>query len=134
MKPATVLLLLLFTLAMIAVHLISGRLLRRIWAGHAPTWLSVVNIFRFEGVYYLALMAYVAWQHSLFLLAPLIAMAVLHVAGWVLAEQRHGSWVTGGGVAARDRILIGVQAFDLAETVVLVYIAWVLARGMVGHP
>src|SRR5579864_4008010 len=116
MKLATVLLLL-FTLAMIAVHLTSGRLLRRIWAGHASPWLTAVNIFRFEGVYYLALMAYVAWQHSLFLLAPLLGMAVLHVAGWVLAERRHDWLASGGGVAARDRILIGVQAFDLAETV-----------------
>ena len=44
-------LLLALTLAMVAVHLTSGQLLRRIWAKQAPRWLSALNIFRFEGSY-----------------------------------------------------------------------------------
>lgn len=129
MKPVTALLLL-FTLAMVAVHLTSGRLLRRVWAGRAPRWLSALNIFRFEGIYYLALMAYVVWQHSRFLLFPLLIMAALHLAGWVVAERRRGWLVNAGGEAARARILTRIQAFDLAETVVLAYIAWMLARAL----
>jgi hypothetical protein len=39
--------------------------------------------------------------------------------------------VESGGEAARARILKGVQIFDLGETVVLVYVAWVLARAFV---
>ncbi len=132
MKLATALLLA-FTLAMVAVHLTSTRLLRRAWSAQAPTWLSVLNIFRFEGIYYLALMAYVAWQRSRFLLAPLVIMAGLHLAGWAVAESKRGWLVNTGGEAARARILSGVQIFDLGETVVLVYIAYVLARGILGY-
>ncbi len=132
MKPATALLLA-FTLAMITVHLTSGRLLRRAWGERPPRWLSALNIFRFEGTYYLALMAYVVWQGSRFLLAPLIIMAVLHVAGWAVAEKRRGWLINPSGEAARTRILAGVQAFDLAETVVLAYIAWVLLRALLSR-
>lgn len=127
MKLATALLLA-FTLAMVVLHLTSTRLLRRAWGERPPRWLSVLNIFRFEGTYYLALIAYIAWQGSRFLLAPLIIMAVLHVAGWAVAEKRQRWLVNPGGEAARARILAGVQVFDLAETVVLAYIAWVLLR------
>jgi hypothetical protein len=127
-------LLLAFTAAMILVHLTSGRLLRKAWAGEAPRWLSTLNIFRFEGIYYLALMAYAAWQHGRFLLVPLIVMAVLHVTGWAVAERRREWLANAGGEAARSRILVGVQAFDLAETVVLVYIAWVLTEAIFSRP
>src|SRR5579864_6250828 len=121
-------LLLAFTSVMILVHLTSTRLLRRAWAGEAPGWLSALNIFRFEAIYYSALMAYVVLQRGRFLLVPLVVMAALHVAGWAVAERRR-EWLAGaGGGAARTRILAGVQAFDLVETIVLVYIAWVLAR------
>lgn len=125
-------LLLVFTLAMLVVHLTSTRLLRRAWGEEKPRWLSVLNIFRFEGIYYLALMAYVAWQGGSFLLAPLIVMAVLHVAGWAVAERRRAWLVNAGGEAARARILTGVQIFDLAETIILGYIAWVLLRAIIG--
>jgi len=133
MKLATALLLL-FTLAMVTVHLTSTRLLRRAWSGRAPRWLSVLGIFRFEAIYYLGLMGYVAWQRSRFLLAPLVVMAVLHVAGWALAEARPRWLVNAGGEAARTRILTGVRAFDLVETVMLAYIAWVLAEAIFSHP
>jgi hypothetical protein len=123
--------LLAFTAAMVAVHLTSGRLLRWAWAGGAPGWLNVRNIFRFEAAYYVALMAYVVWGKGRFLLAPLLAMAVLHIGGWAVAEGRRGWLVESGGEAARARILKGVQIFDLGETVVLVYVAWVLARALV---
>ncbi len=130
----TSVLLLAFTAAMVLVHLTSGRLLRRAWTQEAPGWLSVLNIFRFEGVYYLALMAYVVWQRGRFLLIPLVVMAVLHVTGWAMAERRR-EWLTdAGGATARARILLGVQVFDLAETVVLAYIAWVLARAIFSRP
>jgi len=132
MRLATALLLA-FTLAMVAVHLTSTRLLRRAWSARAPAWLSVPNIFRFEGIYYLALMAYVAWQRSRFLLAPLVIMAALHLAGWAAAERKHGWLLNTSGEAAQARILTGVQIFDLGETVVLVYIAYVLARGILGY-
>jgi hypothetical protein len=115
---------------MVAVHLTSGQLLRRIWAKQAPRWLSAINIFRFEGFYYALLMAYVAWQRSRFLLAPLVLMALLHIGGWMVAERRRAWLVNAGGEAGRARVLIAVQTFDLAETVVLVYIAWVLARAV----
>ena len=75
-------------------------------------------------------MGYVAWQRSRFLLAPLLVMAVLHIGGWMVAERRRAWLVNAGGEAARSRILAGVQIFDLAETVVLLYIAWVLARAV----
>ena len=127
MKPVTALLLA-FTAGMVVVHLTSTRLLRRAWGERRPGWLSVLNIFRFEGSYYVALMAYVAWQRGRFLLPPLVLMAVLHVAGWAWAERRRGWLVNAGGEVARARILAGVQVFDLAETVALVYIAWVLGR------
>jgi hypothetical protein len=124
-------LLLAFTAAMILVHLTSARLLRRAWAGEAPGWLSVLNIFRFEGIYYLALMAYVVWQRGRFLLVPLVVMAALHVAGWAMAERRREWLAEASGETARARILMGVQVFDLVETVVLVYIAWVLGQAIV---
>lgn len=127
------LLLLVLTLAMVAVHLTSGRLLRRIWARQAPRWLSALNIFRFEGVYYVLLMGYVVWQRGRFLLTPLLIMAVLHIGGWMMAERRRVWLLNSSGEAARARILTGVQAFDLAETVILLYIAWVLARAIFVH-
>ena len=127
-------LLLAFTAAMVLVHLTSGRLLRRAWRAEAHGWLSALNIFRFEGVYYLALMVYVVWQRGRFLLLPLLVMAALHVAGWAVAERRREWLAEAGGEAARARILAGVQAFDLAETVVLVYIAWVLTEAIFSRP
>jgi hypothetical protein len=132
MRLATALLLA-FTLGMVAVHLTSARLLRRVCEGKAPRWLSALNIFRFEGIYYVALMAYIGWQHGRFLLIPLVAMAALHVVGWAVAERRRGWLAKAGGEATRARILNGVQAFDLAETVVLIYVAWVLGRAMFTH-
>lgn len=127
-------LLLAFTSAMILVHLTSKRLLRRAWAEDAPAWLNALNIFRFEGVYYLALMAYVVWQRGRFLLAPLVVMAVLHMAGWAVAERRR-EWLTdAGGVTTRARILLCVQVFDLTETVVLAYIAWALTQAIFSRP
>jgi hypothetical protein len=124
-------LLLAFTAAMVVLHLSSGRLLRRAWGENPPRWLSVLNIFRFEGIYYLALMACVAWKRGRFLLAPLIILAVLHVGGWALAEQRR-EWLAGAqGEAVRARIVAGVQVFDFAEALVLIYIGWVLARIMI---
>ncbi|HEU5336395.1 MAG TPA: hypothetical protein VFU27_10545 [Terriglobales bacterium] len=132
MRVAAILLLA-FTLAMVAVHLTSGELLRRIWAKRAPRWLSALNLFRFEGIYYVFLMGYVASQRSRFLLAPLVVMALLHIGAWMVAERRRAWLVNAGGEAARARILAGVQAFDLAETAVLVYIAWVLARAIFAH-
>jgi hypothetical protein len=125
-------LLLVFTFAMVVVHLTSSRLLRRAWGEEKPGWLSVLNIFRFEGIYYLALMAYVAWQGGRLLVAPLIVMAVLHVAGWAVAERRRAWLVNAGGEAARARILTGVQLFDLAENIILGYIAWALLRMILG--
>ncbi len=123
-----------FTAAMILVHLTSTRLLRRAWAEKSRAWLSVLNIFRFEGIYYLALMVYVVWQRGRVLLVPRIAMAVLHVTGWAVAERRR-EWLTDArGQAAGARILAGVQAFDLAETVVLAYIAWVLGQAIFSRP
>lgn len=133
MKLASALLLA-FTAAMILVHLTSTRLLQRAWADQAPGWLSVLNIFRFEGTYYVVLMAYVVWQRGRFLLLPLVVMVALHIAGWVLAERRRGWLANAGGEAARARIMTGVQAFDLAETVVLVYIACVLAQATFSRP
>jgi hypothetical protein len=126
-------LLLVFTLAMLVVHVTSTRLLRRAWGEEKPRCLSVLNIFRFEGIYYLALMGYVASQSSRFLLAPSVVMAVLHVGGWALAEQRRRWLANAGEEAARARILAGVQIFDLAETIILGYIAWVLLRTMLGR-
>lgn len=119
-----------FTLGMVVVHITSAELLRRIWTKRAPRWLSALNLFRFEGIYYVLLMGYVAWQRSRFLLAPLVVMAVLHIGAWMVAERRRAWLVTAGGEVARARILAAVQAFDLAETVVLLYIAWVLARAI----
>ncbi|HLK34156.1 MAG TPA: hypothetical protein VKT29_13765 [Terriglobales bacterium] len=71
-----------------------------------------------------------AWQRGRFLLIPLVVMAVLHLAGWAVAESRKG-WLINSGEAARGRILAGVQVFDLAENIVLVYISWVLLRVLV---
>jgi hypothetical protein len=127
-------LLLAFTAAMILVHLTSGRLLRRVWRAEAPGWLSVLNIFRFEGIYYLALMVYAVSQRGRFLLLPLLVMAALHVAGWAMAERRRDWLADAGGEATRARILAGVQVFDLAETVVLAYIGWVLVRAIFSRP
>ena len=123
-----------FTAAMILVHLTSTRLLRRAWTEGTPAWLSVLNIFRFEGIYYLTLVAYVVLQRGRFLLLPLLVMAALHVAGWAVAERRREWLAEAGGEAARARILAGVQAFDLAETVVLVYVAWVLTEAIFSRP
>lgn len=127
-------LLLAFTAAMILVHLTSGRLLRSAWRAEAPGWLSVLNIFRFEGIYYLALMVYAVSQRGRFLLLPLLVMAALHVAGWAMAERRRDWLAEAGGEATRARILAGVQVFDLAETVVLAYIGWVLVRAIFSRP
>lgn len=123
-----------FTAAMVLVHLTSTRLLRRAWTQETPGWLSVLNIFRFEGIYYLALMAYVVLQRGRFLLLPLLVMAALHVAGWAMAERRRDWLAEAGGEATRARILAGVQVFDLAETVVLAYIGSVLVRAIFSRP
>lgn len=124
-------LLLLWTLGMLGLHLASRAVLRRALdpAGSPPAWLRFANIIRFEGAYYAALLGYVWLERARFLLTPLILLAAIHILGWIYAEAEGKALLASAvvlGAARTNRILTGIQIFDLAEALVLFYIAWKL--------
>ncbi len=127
MSPFSILLLA-FTLAMIAVHLATMALVRRMIAAAHPRWLTPANLVRFEGVYYLALAAFVLWYPDRRLLWPLLVMGTLHVGGWALAEIRPQVLSPSNAGGDFDRILCGFQVFDWLEALVLLWIVWALVR------
>ncbi len=119
-------LLIVFTAAMFALHLTSGRLLRRALAGNrSSSGLTVVNIVRFEAVYYAVLAVYVALRPSVTLLIPLIVLGVIHLLAWIVAEGAHN---LASSLPARTIAL--VQGFDWGEALVLVWIGWRLSHAV----
>ena len=135
---AFVALLFVWTLAMLGLHLASRPILRRALKSGAerPAWLNAPNVVRFEGLYYVALLAF--WwaggdAHDASagsMLAPILVLMGIHLTGWVFAEAKNpqlarlGSLADSAALERRERILLGIQFFDLAEAVVLAYIAW----------
>ena len=120
-------LLLLWTLAMLGIHLASRPVLRRALAarGERPPWLSVRSVVRFEGVYWTALVAFSIWFWQLLPLWALAALGLIHVGGWLYAESRH--WFAGRSTlldpGRTNRVLWRVWVFDLVEAVALVVVA-----------
>ncbi len=121
-------LLLAFTLAMILVHLATTPLVRHMLAAAHPRWLTLANLVRFEGVYYLVLAAFVLCYPDRRLLWPLLVMGSLHVGGWAVAELRPQLLSPANAGGDFDRILRAFQVFDWLEALVLVWIAWALLR------
>jgi len=126
--------LLLWTLAMLGLHLASRWILRRALGADQPrpAWLTARNVVRFEGLYYVALVAFWWSNRADFPLFPLVVLAAIHLGGWAFAEARRtrlaaASFGLGPAAAARlERVLLGIQIFDLAEAAILAYIGWKL--------
>ncbi len=106
---------LLYTLIMLAAHLVSSWLLRR-------RWVRASALLRFEGAYYLALVAYVASARAHALIVPVAVLAIIHFGVWAMAEAKPSSVVVADG--RTTRALIAVQIFDWAEALALVWIGW----------
>ncbi len=115
-----------FTLAMLAVHLATMSLARRMTAPGAPRWLSLANLIRFEGLYYVVLAAFVLAYPDRRLLWPLAAMGTLHLGVWAVAELRPGWLKLAAAGEYTERIMRGIQLFDWIEALVLGWIAWTL--------
>lgn len=103
-------LLLAYTAAMLALHLVTTLALRRV---------SARTLLRFEAIYYAALLGYVA-AGGRALLWPAVILGAIHLAGWVISETRP-AYVHH---VASARVATAVQIFDWAEAVVLIYIGW----------
>lgn len=121
--------LLLWTIAMLAVHLKSRQLVERMWVPgqNRIAWLSVNSLVRFEGLYYIAAVLYAIVERRAALFAPIAVLAVIHFAVWAAVERR-SNWPT--ATAERKQLLDRIQIFDWGESVVLVYIAWWLVEAI----
>lgn len=113
MSPAAILtlryLLVAATAAMFALHLVSAPLLRR--------GVPAVTLLRWEGAYYVLLLASLLVPDFRRLLIPAIVLAVIHFSAWAYTERRPSTEPPSPG------ILRAVQVFDATEAVVLVWIA-----------
>lgn len=121
--------LLVWTFAMLAVHLGSRPILRKALSpGEGrPRWLRVVSIVRFEGAYYIVLLGYALLGPAQFLLAPVVVLGVIHMAGWFYVEARRSALAAfepARGTARVEQVLLAVQLFDFFEAVVLIYVGW----------
>ena len=120
-------LLLLWTLAMLGIHLASRPVLRRALAapGERPRWLSVRSVVRFEGVYWTALVAFSIWFWQLLPLWALSVLGVIHIGGWLYGESRR--WFAARSTpldpGRTDRVLWGLWVFHLVEAVALIVVA-----------
>lgn len=122
------LLLFVFTIAMLAYHLASMRLVRRATRIRSAL-LNVRNLVRFEGVYYLALTVFLVWTHAMKLLVPLLVLGTLHIAFWIASEMRPAWFNVAAGADGRtERVLFAIQIFDWGEALVLFWMAWTLLR------
>ncbi len=105
---------LLYSVAMLGVHLVSSWILRR-------RWVSEVALLRFEAAYYALLVAYVAWTRTRGLMVAIAVLAAIHLVVWVAYEVKRPA-------ASSKGTLIAVQVFDWGEAVALGWIAWWLMR------
>ncbi len=105
-------LLLLYTMAMFAVHLVSAWILRR-------QWISEIALLRFEATYYVMLVAYAVMVRTRGLVIAVAVLAVIHLSVWAVYEARRPA-------AAAPSTLVAVQVFDLGEALALAWIAWTL--------
>lgn len=121
--------LLLWTVIMLAVHLRSRRLVERALRPEAErqTWLTLAALARFEGVYYVVAVIYGAVERQRALLSVIAALALIHLVVWALVERRPNWQIA---ASRRKEFLDRLQAFDLGESVALVYIAWRLVEGL----
>lgn len=118
---------------MLGLHLASRPILRRAFRSPAsrPSWLSATNIVRFEAGYYVALFAYACFARAESVWIPLAVLGVIHVAGWLFTEVRRTALASVASVLSQEtsrleRILAGIQVFDLAEALALAYMGWKL--------
>lgn len=121
--------LLLWTAVMLAVHLGSRRLVGRALKTEAerPAWLTLAGLVRFEGVYYVVALIYGAVEGQHALLIVIAALALIHLVVWALVERRP-NWQI--GASRQKSFLDRLQAFDLGESVALIYIAWRLVEAL----
>ncbi len=104
--------LLLYTAAMLAIHVASAWILRR-------HWISEIALLRFEAAYYVMLVAYAVMVRTPWLVIAVAVLAAIHLAVWAVYEARRPA-------AAAPSTLVAVQIFDLGEAFVLAWIAWML--------
>lgn len=104
------------TAAMIALHLITGKLLKAGVRG--------VTLLRWEAAYYALLLAAVA-AGMREVLIPAVALGAIHLAGWVYGEKK----LVHGASALRGNLLIAVQIFDWGEAVALAWIGMMVWKG-----
>lgn len=121
--------LLLWTIAMLAVHLSSRQLVERMWepGQNRLAWLTVNSLVRFEGLYYIAAVIYAVMARRAALFVPIAVLAVIHFAVWAAVERRSDAPVA---ASERKRLLDRIQIFDWGESLALVYIAWWLVEAM----
>ncbi len=104
---------LVYTIAMLAVHLLSAWLLRR-------RWVTAIALLRFEALYYVLLSAYAVLVHTRRLAFAVAILGTIHLAVWVTYEVRRPA------AAPSNRTLVAVQVFDWGEAVALLWIAYIL--------
>lgn len=125
MKIALCILVGLYTAAMWAVHIGSGALIRRAWAGRPLLGvLTLRPLLSFEAGYYVLLLPYALAADGPIPRIPLLLFSTLHIGAWVATRLRPQLLATPQGAPAQRRELIKLVAFDLAESLFLFYVGW----------
>lgn len=121
--------LLVWTVAMLAVHLRSRQLIERMWrpGQRRLAWLTLNSLVRFEGLYYIAAVIYAVIERRAALFVPIAVLAVIHFVVWAAVERRADF---PAAASERKQLLDRIQIFDWGESVALVYIAWWLAAAL----
>lgn len=120
-----------FTLAMMAVHLNTGRLIKQ-WTGRRgswlPEWFTVTNLVRGEALYWALVLLSRPWKIAPPMKFVVAIFATLHLAVWLLAEFRRmrGSSRL-GAVTGSPRAVHAIAAFDFVEAIALLAVGWCAA-------
>lgn len=118
--------LLVFTAVMLGVHLSSRWLVRRLLT-RPRRFLSAHWLLRLELSYYLALAAFWAAHRSAFPFWPVALLGIIHLLAWAAAERYVPVGTGMAWTPKMARVVDEIWVFDLAEALVLVYLAYRLA-------
>lgn len=116
-----------YTAVMLLIHVSSWKLLKQ-WDGAGDSWVkrrfSAQVALRVEALYWLLVLASWPFWPSVGWKAVVVVFAVIHLFAWVVGELR--AVRTGGSPSLPRKTHRYIVGFDLAETGVLVAIAWLV--------
>lgn len=117
-----------YTGLMLIPHLFGRWLVPAMLARPRMFW-SARWLFRFEVAYYVLLGIFWSRHTAAFPLWPAAALAVIHLAGWLVGEYHPALAAAVPWTPGLERRINQILVFDLAEAVFLVYVARKLLLG-----